>query len=126
MEYFDGFPIKVNFHGQDWELDDCKIAHETYPDRFEVPEDSEKELVVIGSLLRLHFIVTDTDEVNAPRAERMWVEVCKIDGDIFYGHLTNEPAVIKSLDPGDVIQFQWNHVAQIYVKKDDPRHPENA
>ncbi len=53
----------------------------------------------------------------------MWVEVCALPNNgVFRGHLTNRPAFISSVEPGDVIEFMWAHVARIYVKDGDPRH----
>lgn len=43
----------------------------------------------------------------------MWVEVCAIESFTFLGHLTNEPQFIDALSPGDVIEFEWKHVAQL-------------
>ena len=126
MDFFDGYPVKEGFKGDGWELENCKLTHEANPESFEIPSSDEASLVKIGDLLRLHFTLTGPFEKGVPRAERMWVEVCMIQEDCFYGHLTNEPIAIDSLTPGDVIQFNWNHVAQIYIRAGDPRHSENA
>ena len=120
--HFNGFPIKPGFKGQDWELEDCKKAHQKSPQTFEIPSDEEEQLVKVGQLLRLHFL-TGSLTNDIPRAERMWVEVCQLLEDGLYrGHLTNQPKFIDSLNPGDVIEFRWKHVAQIYITKEDPRH----
>ncbi|MFC3685647.1 DUF2314 domain-containing protein [Hydrogenophaga luteola] len=121
MEEFDGYPVRKGFHGDGWELEDCVAAAKESPKTFKVPSAKEAPLVEIGDNLRLHFVITDP-EVKAdpenPRAERMWVEVCRLEQDgVFLGHLTNQPVFIESLEPGDVIEFKWNHVAQVYVKK---------
>lgn len=122
---FNGFPVKSGFKGDDWELEDCERAHEKNPESFEIPSKEEEKLVKEGHLLRLHFL-TNSSSNDIPRAERMWVEVCQIlkEG-IFRGYLTNQPGYIQSLNPGDVIEFKWQHVAQVYVTKDDPRHKSN-
>ena len=54
-----------------------------------------------------------TSQPENPRAKRMWVEVCAIESCTFLGHLTNEPRFIDALSPGDVIEFEWKHVAQL-------------
>jgi len=125
METFEGFPIRSGFFGPDWELEDCVAGARRNPGTFRVPSPEEEALVSIGTLLRLHFIVTDPAAGDdAPRAERMWVEVCALPrAGIHRGHLTNEPRFIRSLQPGDVIEFTWAHVAQVYVRAQDPRHP---
>jgi hypothetical protein len=125
METFDGFPVKRGFAGPDWELDNCTVAASRYPDKFKIPDAAEAALVRMGDMLRLHFTLTDPSSLanpDMPGAERMWVEVCSlaIDG-VLRGHLTNQPAFIESLALGDVIEFTWEHVAQVYVRLDDPR-----
>jgi len=126
LETFDGFPVKRGFAGPDWALEDCAAVALRYPETFEVPASAEASLVRIGHLLRLHFLLTDPEAVSdpeSPGAERMWVEVCSLaDDGVFRGHLTNRPIYIASLEPGDVIEFMWKHVAQVYVTTDDPRH----
>ena len=125
METFDGFPLKRGFAGPGWVLEDCTAAALRSPETFKIPDVAEAALVRIGDLLRLHFMLTDPSSVanpDVPRAERMWVEVCSLSPDkMFRGHLTNKPVYIDSLAPGDVIEFAWQHVAQVYVRKDDPR-----
>ena len=127
METFDGYPIRSGFSGQGWELENCASVAAAHPATFEVPSPDEAGLVQVGDLLRLHFLITDAATISdprSPRAERMWVEVCEVPGNgVFRGHLTNEPAFIPSLEPGDVIEFAWEHVAQVYVKAGDPRYP---
>ncbi|MEM6503300.1 MAG: DUF2314 domain-containing protein [Cyanobacteria bacterium P01_C01_bin.89] len=127
------FPLKLGFEGIDWSLEDCHKAHQDHPETFEVPNVQEVEMCREGDLLRLHFLtwgygdqdVSDEEAASMPRAERMWVEVCQIlSGRCFRGHLTNQPQCIKSLNPGDIIEFEARHVAQIYLRKGDPKHPE--
>ena len=122
---YDGFPVKSGASGPGWELEDCIACHRSEPDTFEIPKPEERDLVAEGQLLRLHFVITEPPQTpDPPRAERMWVEVCDVlDTGAIRGHLTNEPAYIASLSPGDVIEFEWKHVAQVYVTQDDPRHP---
>lgn len=120
MEEFDGYPIRAGFVGSDWTLEDCAATAAAHPRTFRVPAAAEAARVAIGDLLRLHFMITSpqvTADPRNPRAERMWVEVCRLAQDgVFWGHLTNEPAFIASLEPGDVIAFKWEHVAQVLVK----------
>lgn len=117
MEEFDGYPVRRGFAGPGWQLEDCEALAGRYPDTFKLPSKAARARARVGSLVRLHFIVTDpevTAEPGNPRAERMWVEVCEMSGNgAMLGHLTNEPACIESLEPGDVIEFLWRHVAQV-------------
>lgn len=120
MEMFDGYPVKSGFSGPDWELEDCASVAVSHPKTFKVPSLQEAPLVEIGDLLRLHFVITNlvTSDPENPRAERMWVEVCQLaESGVFRGHLTNQPMYIDSLEPGDVIEFKWEHVAQVNTSR---------
>ena len=125
MEMIDGFPVKSGFSGPDWALENCAAIAAMHPTTFEVPPPDEAAWVQAGDLIRLHFLITEpevTSDPQNPRAERMWVEVCDLPGNgLIRGHLTNIPGFITSLEPGDVIEFAWEHVAQVYVKAGDPR-----
>lgn len=123
MEMFDGFPFKSGFSGSGWKLENCVAVAAKHPTTFKVPSPDEAMLVQLGDLLRLHFLITDPElrsDPQNPRAERMWVEVCDLPGNgLFRGHLTNMPGFITSLEAGDVIEFMWEHVAQVYVEADN-------
>ena len=121
MDEFDGYPIRRGFAGDGWQLEDCVATAALHPKTFKVPSVDEAPLVEIGDMLRLHFTITDPQVIadpENPSGERMWVEVCRLaEEGVFLGHLTNEPVFIDALDPGDVIAFRWQHVAQL----DTPR-----
>lgn len=117
MEEFDGYPVRRGFAGADWYLEDCEAVAKESPQTFKVPSNAARKKAKVGWLIRLHFIIANA-EINAdplnPRAERMWVEICDMrDESAMLGHLTNEPVFISSLEPGDVIEFSWKHVAQV-------------
>ena len=117
MDEFDGYPVRRGFAGPGWHLEDCEAVAAQYPRTFKLPSKAARAGAQVGSLMRLHFVITDpgiTANPENPRAERMWVEVCEASGDgAMLGHLTNQPMWIGSLEPGDVIEFQWKHVAQV-------------
>ncbi|WP_342316689.1 DUF2314 domain-containing protein [Lysobacter sp. FW306-1B-D06B] len=114
---YDGYPVRAGFCGPGWELEDCAAIARRHRQTFEVPSAAALSGLKVGDLARLHFVITAPDVVadrRNPRAERMWVEVCKIhDDSSIWGHLTNEPALIESLAPGDVVEFAHRHVAQV-------------
>ena len=121
MQAYDGYPVRQGHSGPGWELEDCRAVAKVHAATFEVPSLTELSRMKIGDVVRLHFVITAPGvmaDPRNPRAERMWVEVCKLheDGRI-WGHLTNEPAFIDSLDPGDVIEFECRHVAQMPGKE---------
>lgn len=114
-EHFDDYPVRRGFSGDGWALEDCEGAARENPETFKRPNAAELDAISVGDLVRLHFVLQGeaAADPDAPRAERMWVEVCKREADRWLGHLTNQPGFIDALDPGDVIEFMPRHVAQL-------------
>jgi len=108
-----------------WELEDVEEAARASATFF-IPSAEERRSLPVGKLVRLHFVVLGRKE-GEPRAERMWVEVESARGEGRYlGYLTNRPSVIEGLAPGDLIEFAAQHVARVYIEKDDPSWFANA
>jgi hypothetical protein len=105
----------------DWYLDDVEKAAHAHPESFFIPSKKERQSLVIGKLVQLHFVLNNPEK-SEPRAERMWVSISKVlpfwQG--YEGELDDEPLYIKGLHSGEKIKFQPKHVGQIYVTKDDP------
>lgn len=115
QEFFDDYPVRRGFSGDGWSLEDCEAAARQHPETFKRPTPKQIDAIAVGDLVRLHFVLQGpmAEDPDAPRAERMWLEVCKREDDRWLGHLTNEPGYIDTLDPGDVIEFLPLHVAQL-------------
>lgn len=111
----------------DWELEDVERCAKENPDAFFIPALSERTSQQSGDLVRLHFILQGP-VVDAPRAERMWVEVTHpLASDSRYrGVLTNVPGFLKDIRQGDEILFEPRHIARTMIKKGDPRWVECA
>ena len=129
-----------------WELEDVEEAARASATFF-IPSAEERRSLPVGKLVRLHFVVLGRKE-GEPRAERMWVEVETARGGgmagargaermggvgapaggegRYLGYLTNRPSVIEGLAPGDLIEFAAQHVARVYIEKDDPSWFANA
>ena len=60
----------------------------------------------------------DSDDPEAPNAERMWVEIKEISGQKFIGLLDNDPVYIDDLACGDPVTFEEKHIIQVSI--DDP------
>ena len=66
--------------------------------------------VAVGEVVKLIFEF-ESDDPNAPHAERMWVIVDEICGQgRFKGHLDNEPKHIQDLMCGDLVEFEACHI----------------
>lgn len=106
-----------------WTLENVEATSAEYPDTFFIPAQEERRHLAVGRLVRLHFVLADPPD-DGPRAERMWVEVHATTETGYLGVLTNRPAYILDLSPGDVVEFGPQHVARTFITKDDPRwHP---
>ena len=72
-----------------------------------------------GDIVKLIFVFESSDP-EAPRAERMWVIVDRIDGDgRFFGRLDNQPRWIEDLKPGDDVAFDARHIINTQYDSDD-------
>lgn len=111
----------------DYSLENVAQTAEELPDSFFIPSLEERKTQQTGDMVRLHFVLTDPGP-DAPRAERMWVEISEKseDGTNFKGYLTNQPAHIDSLSVGDIVAFQVEHIARVIVKKGSPNWVECA
>jgi hypothetical protein len=73
--------------------------------------------VTAGETVKLIFGF-ESDDPNAPRAERMWVVVDEVKGSgRFKGRLDNEPKYIQDLKHGDPVEFEACHI--INTEHDD-------
>jgi hypothetical protein len=93
-----------------WTLEDADlVAAEHRYTFFKSPRESIA-LVRPGEDVKLVFLF-DSDTPEAPRAERMWVIVDRIEPDgRFIGHLDNEPQWIEDLKLGDEVEFDARHI----------------
>jgi len=60
----------------------------------------------------------DSDEPDAPRAERMWVTVDEVASDSFKGTLDNEPRHLTQISIADAVQLKACHIINTDI--DDP------
>lgn len=79
------------------------------------PADDKIKQLVVGDIVKLIFLISKELE-NGCRAERMWVEIEKIDKDSFVGILTNQPTFINTIQAGDTINFSKDNIATVIVK----------
>ncbi len=90
-----------------WHLESGVERNREYPDSFWIPDEDWKAEVVPGMKVKLIF------EMSDGYGERMWVEVTGVKGHRLAGRLSNTPAFIPRLGPGDKIKFRREHVIDI-------------
>lgn len=103
-----------------WFLEDTTETVKTYKYTFYVPSQPVIDALKLGDLARIIFVF-HSDDPNAPRAERMWVEIKSRSKDSFTGYLTNQPLYIKDLNMGDIIEFESKHIidTNLEMEEDD-------
>ncbi|HFJ9838478.1 TPA: DUF2185 domain-containing protein, partial [Pseudomonas aeruginosa] len=88
------------------------------PYTFYKPDAETIDRVAAGESVKLIFAF-DTDNPDAPRAERLWVTVEGIEADgAFSGRLDNYPQYIRDLSLGERIVFEARHIINT---EHDPR-----
>lgn len=96
-------------------LENIALKHKEDRRHFLKPTDKEIKNIKVGEMVRLFFVLNFETKDNC-RAERMWIEVCTIDGHNFRGYLTNKPIYIKDLNIGDIIEFNKDNIATVIIK----------
>lgn len=101
-----------------WKLEDAQQIADDFPYTFYKPSKEVVSQLSEGDVVKLIFSF-DSDDSEAPSAERMWVIVKNINHDgSFKGILDSEPYHIKDLDCGDSVEFKVCHI--IDTNLDDP------
>lgn len=102
-------------------------AHAANPRSFHIPDLDERRGLAVGSHVRLHLMLAE-EGPDLPRAERMWVDIVERAGDPprYVGVLTSQPVCIRDLDAGARIGFGPEHVAQVLIRRTNPRWFEAA
>lgn len=102
-----------------WVLEDAQKLSEQNPYTFYKPSKAVVEMLALGNQVKLIFVF-QSDDPQAPRAERMWVTIDSIDGLIYRGKLDNQPRYIKDLQLGQAIEFEEKHIIDTDLKDPVP------
>ena len=95
-----------------WSLDNAAEVQKEFPYTFYRPSDEVTDSLKPGDLIKLIFRF-ESDEPDAPAAERMWVIIEAINKDgTFIGKLDNDPFHIKDIKAGDEVRFSREHIIQ--------------
>jgi hypothetical protein len=100
-----------------WTLEDAQQLSERYPYTFYKPSSVVVGMLTPGDQVKLIFLF-ESDDPNAPRAERMWVTIDSIEATTYVGKLDNEPRYIADLKIGERILFEAKHI--IDTDRNDP------
>ena len=118
-------PPNLEEGGRD--LESAVARHGAAPGTFRIPAEGERANLTRGDLAKLLFLLAGGDE-SGPfvQCERMWVvvEEASDGGGGYVGVLDNDPVTSGVLGAGDRVPFGPEHVAAIWVPREDPRHPD--
>ena len=100
-----------------WSLEDAQAIADEFPYTFYKPSPEVVSQLRSGNQAKLIFAF-ESDDPEAPRAERMWVEITEITENGFRGYLDNDPVYIQDLKHQDILEFEERHI--IDTDLDDP------
>jgi len=100
-----------------WKLEDAQKIADEFPYTFHKPSKEVVSKLKEGNQVKLIFEI-ESEEPEAPRAERMWVEIVDVKDDVYFGYLDNDPTYIKDIKYKDPIEFRECHI--IDTDLDDP------
>ena len=100
-----------------WMLSDAQALADELPYTFHKPSPEVVSKLKPKNQAKLIFSF-DSDDPEAPSAERMWVDIKSIENGVFTGSLDNEPEYIKGLKYLDHVEFRECHI--IDTDLDDP------
>ena len=92
-----------------WSLENAQKIAEEFPYTFYKPSSQVVSQLLPGNQAKLIFTFESTDP-EAPRAERMWVEITELTENGFRGFLDNDPVYIEDLKYKDFVNFQECHI----------------
>ncbi|GIV97238.1 MAG: hypothetical protein KatS3mg057_1895 [Herpetosiphonaceae bacterium] len=92
-----------------WWLELVEDRRRNSPYTFYVPSKKVLDKLAVGDFAKLIFAF-ESDDPRAPSAERMWVQIERVDGNEFIGRLDNKPLYLKSIAYGEKVRFNHSHI----------------
>ena len=92
--------LEPDLHRNGWELESAEERHRADPDRFIIPSQYERASLVVGSRVKLFFLIPGRDDNgDYIQCERMWVTVIEVNDGYYVGTLESRPATSAVLAP---------------------------
>lgn len=92
-----------------WKLEDAQKLADEFPYTFHKPSKEVVSQLKAGNQAKLIFQF-ESDDPEAPGAERMWVEIIDITDSGFLSYLDNDPEYIKDLKHKEPVEFRECHI----------------
>lgn len=100
-----------------WKLEDVSDRAFDAKYTYYLPSEQALNLLSVGDAVKIVFLC-DVENDKGWSAERMWVQITRIEGGNFEGYLDNDPYYIPDIKAGDSVEFERKHIIQISI--DDP------
>lgn len=111
--------MKGGPHMPTWQLENADLIAAGNKYTFYKPPPAIIQRIAVGEVVKLIFRF-ESDDPEAPSAERMWVQVEEIGAQgCFKGRLDNVPQYIPDLKLGDPVDFQACHIINTEHDDDD-------
>ena len=109
-----------------WTLDNAENRHAEAPSTFHIPSKAERSGLQPGQMVQLLFLLLDkeADGSSVIVCEKMWVTIRSASPQGYEGMLESLPVTSEALAPEASVRFEPEHVASVFIRKTDPRHPE--
>lgn len=105
---------RPNIQDDGWELESAEQRYEDEPATFHIPPLEERTSLQVGSRAKLLFLLLGHDETGPfIQCERMWVVVTQRKGQGYVGMLKSQPVTSDVLKPGDLVEFEAEHIASL-------------
>jgi hypothetical protein len=100
-----------------WKLEDVSDRAKDAKYTFYLPSNEALNMLAVGDVVKVIF-QCDVANDKGWSAERMWVQINKVDSGHFEGYLDNDPYYIPDIKAGDRVEFEKKHIIQMSI--DDP------
>jgi hypothetical protein len=91
----------------EWVLADGVERHAQSPSTFRIPDEAAKAAVGVGD--RVKVMVVPSEGL----AERLWVVVGSLDGEVLHGTFVSDATELRGLHAGDAVTFERRHIVAI-------------
>jgi hypothetical protein len=92
------------------ELIDAQEQHRLHPETFEVPSADALDALRAGDHVKAIFGAPPGSQLGA---ERMWIFITAVDGDVIRGRLDSDPLFVR-LRYGEELQLERRHVCDVW------------
>ena len=106
-----------SYENNHYVLDNGEERHNESPESFYIPSRELRDNLKVGDLVKLIFRMEDKINSENVSVERMWVEIKEKNNNFYSGTLDNDPNGDVLIKCGLCVNFNAEHVIQIYEEE---------